>query len=107
MFVENREKFRDWLINYKGLSKRCASDVLCRCNRLNKQVLKSIDSAVSSPNLYSVALKEINIYAIQNSNETKQQTTLIITLTNAIKKYCEYKNPKTYEIFPSRTSILK
>lgn len=107
MFEEKKELFRKWLIEDKGFSTKVAGDVISRCRRLDKQVLSSLDEAVLSPQSYLVALKDINTYAIDMNQEKKKETLLINTLRVAMKKYCEYINPESYECYPNGNSLSR
>ena len=107
MFEENKEDFRKWIIEDRGLSTKLATDIICRCRRLDKQVLSSLDEAVLSPQSYLVALKDINAYAIDISQERKKQSLLINTLRGAMKKYCEYVNPESFECYPNGNSLSR
>lgn len=107
MFEENRENFRQWLIDDKGLSLKASGDVICRCKRLDSEVIKSIDLSISSPEFYLMALKDIKTYAIANKTNKQTQYTLMSTLRAAMKKYCEYVNPKKFEQYPNGYSISR
>lgn len=105
MFEENKEDFRKWLIEDKKLSSRVAGDVLSRCKRLNKTILEDIDLSISSPESYLASLKEIKDYSKRGKQSAKTQYALDATLIAAMKKYCEYKNPHTFQNYPNGYSI--
>lgn len=107
MFEEKTELFRKWLIEDKGLSNKTSGDIISRCKRLNDYVLPSIDDAVSSPESYLVALKAISSYALANKQDKNTQYGLISSLRSSIKKYCEYKNPNTFECYPNGHSLSR
>lgn len=100
MFTDLKEEFRLWLINECGLSKKSASDVVCRCNRLDRKVLESLDSAVLSVSNYTVAMKDIKNYAILNKKANQTKYTLTSTLRLAMRKYCEFRNPEEFHLYP-------
>lgn len=101
MFEDNKEDFRKWLIEDKKLSSRVAGDILSRCKRLNKAVLESIDLSISSPESYLTSLKEIKDYSTHGNKSVKAQYALNATLIAAMKKYCEYRNPHTFQDYPN------
>ncbi|MGP9750089.1 hypothetical protein [Psychrobacter sp. AOP31-B2-9] len=107
MFKENKEDFRQWLIEEKGLSAKVTGDILSRCKRLDKCISQSIEEAVSSPQSYLIALKDIGTYATLNKQTAKSQYNLTATLRAAIRKYCEYRNPETFECYPSGNSLSR
>lgn len=107
MFIENKEGFRQWLIKDKGLSAKASGDILSRCKRLDKCISQSIEEAVSSPQSYLIALKDIKTYAMLNKRTAKSQHNLAATLRAAIRKYCEYRNPETFERYPSGMSLSR
>lgn len=107
MYGEDKEHFRNWLLVDKGLSAKACGDTLSRCKRLNEHVLKSIDEAVFTPESYLVALKTIKEYAVSEKENEKTQYDLTSTLRGAMKKYCEFKNPNTYECYPNGYSLSR
>jgi len=107
MFKENKEDFREWLIEDKGLSSRAAGNILSRCKRLDGIVLESLHSSISSPESYLIALKKIKEYAKIEKQSAKTQYTLTATLRAAMKKYCEFINPETFEKYPNAYSLLR
>lgn len=107
MIKQNKKKFREWLVLEKQLSPRAASDIISRCTRLERTILESLDLSVSSPELYLIALKDIKKYAANTVNDTKSQNTLTGTLRAAIRKYCEYMNPTTFEKYPTAYNLKK
>lgn len=102
MFDSDKESFRRWLREEKQLSNRVVGDIVSRCNRLDKQVLTSISESVSSISNYIAALNDIEDYAKKNKHEKSSQQSLAATLRGAIRKYCEFVNPDTYEEFPTK-----
>ena len=107
MFKENKEEFRKWLIEDRKLSRRAAGDILSRCKRLDNTVLDSLQISVSSPESYLIALKEIRDYAVIDKQAIKSQYALTATLRAAMKKYCEYMNPQTFEQYPDAYSLIR
>ena len=107
MFNENKEEFRKWLIEDKKISHRAAGDILSRCKRLDNIVLDSLQISVSSPESYLIALKEIKEYAVIDKQNKKTQYALTATLRAAMKKYCEYMNPQTFEQYPDTYSLIR
>lgn len=105
MFCEHKEDFRYWLIEVNKLSIKSAGDIISRCRRLEAEVLDSIDLSVSTPEHYSNALKKIKNYAILNKKTIKAQYNLTKSYRAALKKYCQYVKPDTYEQYPSGYSI--
>lgn len=105
MFNESKEEFRTWLVKHNNISVKAAGDIVCRCNRLDHEVLESIDLSVSSTALYADALKQIKVYAIANKVDSKSQYNLTRSYRAALKKYCQYVNPETYVQYPTGYSI--
>ena len=102
MFDSDKESFRRWLKEEKQLSNRVVGDIISRCNRLDKQVLVSISESVSSISNYVIALHDIEDYAEKNKQKKASQKALAATLRSAIRKYCEFVNPDTYQDYPTK-----
>lgn len=107
MFLDIKEDFRDWLVNEKGLSVKVSRDIQSRCKRLDTEVLESIDFAISSPEFYLQALKNIRSYAIANNGSKSTQYAMTSTLRAALRKYCEYRNPESFNLYPNGYSLTK
>ncbi len=108
MYIDLKEDFKKWLVDEKGLSIKVAGNVLCRCKRLNNEILQcSIDQAVSTPQHYLQALIEVGQYAVANSSSNSSRYAMTGSLRCALKKYCEYRNPNTYSFYPTANSIPK
>lgn len=102
-----KEDFRTWLVTDKGLSIKVSRDIQCRCKRLDSEILESIDFAVSSPEFYLQALKDIRSYAIANNRNKSSQYAMTSTLRAALRKYCEYCNPESFSLYPNGYSLTK
>lgn len=107
MFKDHKEDFRKWLVEDKNLSKTVAGNIVSRCKRLNNIVLESIDFSVSTPEVYLESLQEIREYAKYEKENKKTRYALNATLSAAMKKYCEYRNPQTFTKYPDAYDLIR
>lgn len=105
LFLDLKEDFRTWLINRKGLSKKVAGDVICRCKRLDNEVLDSLEFSISSVDNYLLAMGKINQYSSDKKIEPKARYALSCCLRSAMRKYCEFRHPDDISHFPNAYNL--
>lgn len=93
------EKYRNWLIEKKGITRTVASNYISRLKRVEKELNEDIDFCIETKNDYITLMEKTQTYIHKKEEDPKKRYALGASLRSAVKNYAIFKNPEMEKFY--------